>query len=305
MALSSPRSRRTSLRTTAPHRTRRDTYLGEWPWRKVAGLGSDGLRTVEGRHYQKGEAPTEVTPTWADYHWEGDGSLVGGVNKVIPASWLVRCAGLRWHAGDFAFSNSSGEVVVFDPSAKEQGPSACSSARTSCEPSLTERTIRLSGRLSARRTRTGSSTGCTLPSLESVASVDWSRVTEPLKPRLGLGYRLLEPSPPLPWPTNEHLLHPAEVPSGALVGLFTFRVRARRGSGRTPLHTSASSCPLSSVVREVGRREAVVPCALRKRGARRTLRSPFRTSPSSCPCSCSGETFSTKAIHIVRDHALN
>ena len=101
-----------------------DTYLGEWPRRRFAGSGSDGPRTIEGRHYRKGEAPTEVVPTWADYHWEGDGSLAGGVNKVIPTSWLVRGAGFRWHAGDFAFADSSGEVVVFDPSAKEQGPSA-------------------------------------------------------------------------------------------------------------------------------------------------------------------------------------
>ena len=101
-----------------------DIYLGEWPRGKFAGSGSDGPSTIEGRDYRKGEAPTEVIPTWADYHWEGDGSLVGGVNKVIPASCLVRGAGLRWHAGDFAFADSSGEVVVFDPSAKEQGPSA-------------------------------------------------------------------------------------------------------------------------------------------------------------------------------------
>ena len=40
-----------------------DAFLGEWPWRKVAGLERDGRRTIEGRHYQKGEAPTEVTPT--------------------------------------------------------------------------------------------------------------------------------------------------------------------------------------------------------------------------------------------------
>ncbi len=101
-----------------------DTYLGEWPWRKVAGPDSDGRRTVEGRHYQKGEAPTELIPTWADYHWEGDGSLAGGVNGVIPASWVISCAGLRWHAGDFAFTDSNGEVVVIDPSSREQGPSA-------------------------------------------------------------------------------------------------------------------------------------------------------------------------------------
>ena len=101
-----------------------DTYLGEWPWRVSEGSGNEGSRTVEGRQYQKGEAPTELIPTWADYHWEGDGSLADGVNKRIPAGWLIRRAELRWHAGDFAFADSSGEVVVFDPSAKELGPSA-------------------------------------------------------------------------------------------------------------------------------------------------------------------------------------
>lgn len=71
-----------------------------------------------------GEAPANVRPTWAEYYWEGDGSLVGGVNRALPAGWLVGRAGLRWHAGAFAFDDRAGQVAAFDPSAGESGPSA-------------------------------------------------------------------------------------------------------------------------------------------------------------------------------------
>ena len=104
--------------------TTANTYLGEWPWHVSAGTGSDRPLEVGSHRFQVGEAPADVRPTWAEYHWEGDGSLVGGMNRALPASWLVGHAGLRRHAGAFAFDDRTGRVAAFDPSAGESGPSA-------------------------------------------------------------------------------------------------------------------------------------------------------------------------------------
>ena len=101
-----------------------DTYLGEWPWHPSAAVGDDLPLEVGNQRFQVKKAPANVRPTWAEYHWEGDGSLVDGVNRVLPAGWLVRRAGLRWRAGAFAFDDQAGRVAAFDPSATESGPSA-------------------------------------------------------------------------------------------------------------------------------------------------------------------------------------
>lgn len=104
--------------------TTTDTYLGEWPWHESAGEGRDRPIEVRDHRFQMGEAPANVLPTWAEYHWEDDGSLVGGVNRALPAGWLVGHSGLRWRAGAFAFDDRAGQVAAFDPSADESGPSA-------------------------------------------------------------------------------------------------------------------------------------------------------------------------------------
>ena len=99
-------------------------YLGEWGWHPLAQDVGGGARTVANRRYQRGEAPTDVLPTWATYHWEGDGSIAGGVNKVVPASWLVDGADLQPCTGNFVFADGDGREIAFDPSAGERGPSA-------------------------------------------------------------------------------------------------------------------------------------------------------------------------------------
>ncbi|MDE2669824.1 MAG: hypothetical protein OXI51_09255 [Chloroflexota bacterium] len=99
-------------------------YLGEWGRHPPSQDVGDGLRKIADRRYQSGEAPTDVLPTWATYHWEGDGSITGGMNKVVPASWLVSHADLQPSTGNFAFVGREGQEIAFDPSARESGPSA-------------------------------------------------------------------------------------------------------------------------------------------------------------------------------------
>ena len=99
-------------------------YLGEWGWHRLGQDAGDEPRKFANRRYQGEEAPADDLPTWATHHWEGDGSLAGGVNKVVPASWLVACADLRPRAGGFVFIDRDERVIAFDPSAGEPGPSA-------------------------------------------------------------------------------------------------------------------------------------------------------------------------------------
>ena len=100
------------------------TYFGEWPWHPSATIFGDERCEIESRRYQAGEAPTNVLPTWADYHWEGDASLPDGANAVLPAAWIVKHQNLRWHQGSFAFQRAAGQVVVRDPTSHILGPSA-------------------------------------------------------------------------------------------------------------------------------------------------------------------------------------
>ena len=99
------------------------TLLGEWPWHASARLPGDELWEVGNDHRQIGKAPSLVRPTWADYYREGDGSFPQGAGGVLPAAWLATLAGLQWKPSGFAFQDSDLEVVAFDPSARDPGPS--------------------------------------------------------------------------------------------------------------------------------------------------------------------------------------
>ena len=113
-------------------------YFGEWPWHPSTVEFGNEQREIEGHQGQVGKAPTAVLPTWADYHWEGDGALPDGANATLPTAWIVNQQNLRWRQESFAFYRPDGEIVARDPTSHDVGPSALLFAEDSIRQLLDE-----------------------------------------------------------------------------------------------------------------------------------------------------------------------
>lgn len=99
-----------------------EVFVGEYPWAPACKekLGDEDWVTGDRLPY-----PVVITAT--DYVCERgtfDCSIDETVSASMPSSWMIREMGLRWSGGRFTFVDSSNELVAFDPSAQETGPSA-------------------------------------------------------------------------------------------------------------------------------------------------------------------------------------
>jgi hypothetical protein len=103
-----------------------DVFVGEFPWAKSCN-GWD--ETKDWVQYAMGgdELPYSVvvpTTTYLRENGTFDCSIDDTISVLMPSAWLIRNMGLGWSGGRFSFVDSTNEVVAFNPSAEEVGPSA-------------------------------------------------------------------------------------------------------------------------------------------------------------------------------------
>jgi len=102
-------------------------FIGEFPWAKSYkgwDLTQDWVRAC---NEEANQSPPMVVTTTA-YLRESvtfDCSIDDNISVLMPSAWLIKNMGLRWSGAKFNFVYSVNEVVGFNPSVEEAGPSAC------------------------------------------------------------------------------------------------------------------------------------------------------------------------------------
>jgi hypothetical protein len=103
-----------------------DVFVGEFPWSpscKSWDENQDWVRDARGGH----DLPWPVVITTAEYLRESstfDCSIDNTISALMPSAWLIKNMELRWSGGRFSFVDFKNQVVAFNPSAEEVGPSA-------------------------------------------------------------------------------------------------------------------------------------------------------------------------------------
>jgi len=101
----------------------RQVFQGEWFW--APATASSTVDWTREAHSPDGETlPIEVRATTANYYgsFEYDSSTDDRISMYVPADWLCKQMNLAWAPEGRFLSN--GSLVAFDPSTREQGPSA-------------------------------------------------------------------------------------------------------------------------------------------------------------------------------------
>ncbi len=102
-----------------------DVFLGEFPW-AASYKDRDETKDWVQPSRQRDDLPSVVVTT-TEYLREDatfDCSINDTISALMPSAWLIRNMGLRWSGGRFSFVDSTNEVVAFNPSAEDVGPSA-------------------------------------------------------------------------------------------------------------------------------------------------------------------------------------
>jgi hypothetical protein len=95
-------------------------FLGEYPWASSVPISEAWTRD------SNPVIPQPILVSTALYHWEGSGydcSLDEPISIQLPSAWLVRQMGLDWNGREGNFQDKKRQLVIFDPSVKEKGPS--------------------------------------------------------------------------------------------------------------------------------------------------------------------------------------
>lgn len=96
-------------------------YLGEFFWAPSVSADYDpeGWETND-------RTPCPVRVTSAGYLWEKgyDKSVDDVVRIALPSRWMWRDMNLNWRGVEGRYFDRSGNLVCFDPSVGEEGPSA-------------------------------------------------------------------------------------------------------------------------------------------------------------------------------------
>lgn len=100
-----------------------DIYLGEFPWHPD--LADEASWSSRGPRHAR---PASAKPTTVEYRCEASGydqSIDQTVGLELPAPWLARSLGLQMVSGRRpCFVDQAGQVVFFDPSVEQPGPTA-------------------------------------------------------------------------------------------------------------------------------------------------------------------------------------
>jgi hypothetical protein len=96
-------------------------YLGEFFWAPSVDADYDAAGWEA-----NDKVPCPVRVTSAGYLWEKgyDKSIDDVVKIALPSRWLWQTMNLHWRGVEGSFFDESGNVLCFDPSIQEQGPSA-------------------------------------------------------------------------------------------------------------------------------------------------------------------------------------
>ena len=100
-------------------------FLGEYPWHPSSTDYLVDWFDDSSSHEHK--PPTPLVVTAASYVCEGnvrDCSVDDGFRGLIPSSKLIAELGLSWDGTHFRYVDKQGDLVAFDPSAAEPGPTA-------------------------------------------------------------------------------------------------------------------------------------------------------------------------------------
>lgn len=102
-------------------------YLGEFYWSPAAEYFSSPYYGDAGWTFPQRDCPVEIRTTALHYFQEGGGedcSTDEAFNLNLPILEIVQELGLNWSGNLAEFVERNGEIVVFDPSGTEKGPSA-------------------------------------------------------------------------------------------------------------------------------------------------------------------------------------
>ncbi|MBE9215044.1 ATP-binding protein [Plectonema cf. radiosum LEGE 06105] len=106
-----------------------DVFVGEFPW-SSSYINNKFDDVQDWVKIWKGQEtlPYQVVVTTTQYLREistFDCSIDDTISALMPSAWLIKNMGLRWSGGKFSFVDAANEIVTFNPSVEEAGPSAC------------------------------------------------------------------------------------------------------------------------------------------------------------------------------------
>ncbi|MBW4604307.1 MAG: ATP-binding protein [Calothrix sp. FI2-JRJ7] len=124
-----------------------DVFVGEFPWspsytNKRFDETQDWVEIWSGQE----TLPYPIVVTTIEYLRENstfDCSIDDTISALMPSAWLIKNMGLRWSGGKFSFVDSINEVVAFNPSAEEVGPSAFLISKEKLTPFLVENKLEM------------------------------------------------------------------------------------------------------------------------------------------------------------------
>jgi hypothetical protein len=102
-------------------------FLGEHSWSPAAKYFQKPYYDNSGWVLQRYSCPVSVLVTAVVYANEASGrdnSVNEGYTLLLPSRYLVDGLGLRWNGLGAEYVNEEGNLVVYDPTARESGPSA-------------------------------------------------------------------------------------------------------------------------------------------------------------------------------------
>jgi len=103
-------------------------FMGEFPWAPAFEFHNIPSNDDEGwiQGGEKETIPSPVLVTCDNYAWETgiDCSIEESVQVLLPCKWLVDSLELEWRRTEGSYFDKSGQLVTFDPSVSEPGPSA-------------------------------------------------------------------------------------------------------------------------------------------------------------------------------------
>ncbi len=99
------------------------SFLGEFHWSQVYRSRYDML-VADALRFEREKRPSPALfPTTEGYAWDSsyDCSVDPAVTLCVPSRWLADQMGLSWNAGKGGYSDHTGELIAFDPSARQPG----------------------------------------------------------------------------------------------------------------------------------------------------------------------------------------
>ncbi|MBD2616321.1 hypothetical protein H6G94_34675 [Nostoc punctiforme FACHB-252] len=104
-----------------------DVFVGEFPWASSCRVLNNDQGWISHSKFED-DFPGAIVITTTEYLREistFDCSIDGTISALMPSAWLIKNMGIRWSGGRFNFVDSVNELVAFNPSVEEAGPSAC------------------------------------------------------------------------------------------------------------------------------------------------------------------------------------